>query len=87
VPEGDDDRAPTNSLDAIAVSVFVRYETVRKQRRMAFKIVLCTDQEMIRARNAIDVREEYFLVKDELLLRILRAFAHYSRSLHATGNA
>jgi len=56
---------------------------------MAFKIVLCTDRKLIRARNAIDVREQYFFVKDPLLLvlRILRAFAQYTRSLHATGNA
>jgi hypothetical protein len=54
---------------------------------MAFKIVLSTDQEMIRASNASDVHEQYFLVNDQLLLRIVRAFAHYTRSLHAIGNA
>jgi len=33
------------------------------------------------------MREQYFYVKDQLLLRILRAFAQYTGSLHATGNA
>jgi len=54
---------------------------------MAFKIVLSTDQKVIRARNANDVREQYFFVKDQLLLPFLRAFAKYTRSLHTTGNA
>jgi len=54
---------------------------------MALKIALSTDQKLIRARNATDVREQYFFVKDQLLLRILRALAQYTRSLHATGNA
>jgi len=54
---------------------------------MAFKTVLSTDQTVIRARNAIDMREQYFFVKNQLLLRILRSFAKYTRSLHGTGNA
>jgi hypothetical protein len=54
---------------------------------MTFKTLLFADQEMIRARNAIDVREEDCLVKDQLLLRILRTFVQYTRLLHATGNA
>jgi hypothetical protein len=54
---------------------------------MAFKILLFADQEMIGTRNAIDLREEDCLVKDQLLLRILRKFVQYTRLLHATGNA
>jgi len=42
---------------------------------------LCTDQELIPARNVQD-----FVVNDDLLLPILKTFAQRSRSPHATRN-
>lgn len=42
---------------------------------------------MIPARDAINAHAQDFAEKRELLLRILKAFAHYTRSLLATRNA
>jgi len=42
---------------------------------------------MIPARNAIDSRSQVILADDNLLLPILRAFAEFTRLLHATRNA
>jgi hypothetical protein len=49
--------------------------------------VLSTDQEMAPARNATDAHTQYFMVNDELLVPILKAFAQCTHSLHATRNA
>jgi hypothetical protein len=49
--------------------------------------VLSTDQEMAPARKAIDAHAQYFMVNDELLVSILKAFAHCTHLLHATRNA
>ena len=49
--------------------------------------LLSTDQEMIPARNAVDARVSNFVLNDELLLSLLKAFAQCTRWLHATRNA
>ena len=54
-----------------------------KSTTFMFK-VLSTDQEMIHASNAIDVHAQHFVVNEKMLLPILKAFAQYTRSLHAT---
>jgi hypothetical protein len=49
--------------------------------------LLVTYQAMAPARNAIDVHVYDFMLNDQLLLPLLKAFLHNSRSLHATRNA
>jgi hypothetical protein len=49
--------------------------------------VLSTDHEVIPARNVIDAHAQDFVVNDKLLLSVLKTFAQYTCSLHATGNA
>jgi hypothetical protein len=46
-----------------------------------------TGQDAIAARNAIDERQQYFVVNDELLLPILKTSTQCTCALHATGNA
>jgi hypothetical protein len=50
------------------------------------KIVLLRDQEKIPTRKVIYAHAQYFLVKRELLLPILRGYLQSSRPLNATGN-
>jgi len=42
---------------------------------------------MIRATNVADNQAQVFVANDELLLPILKTFALFTGSLHATGNA
>lgn len=44
--------------------------------------LLSTDQEVIRARNAVDARVPNFVLNDELLLSLLKASAQCTRWLH-----
>jgi hypothetical protein len=49
--------------------------------------LLSTQQEMIPSLNATNAQAQDSVVTNELLLPILKAFAHYPRSLKATRNA
>ena len=49
--------------------------------------VLSTHQEMIPATKAIDAHAQDSVVKDELLLPILKAFSLHTPSLHTTLSA
>jgi hypothetical protein len=49
--------------------------------------VWSTDKEMLLARKTTDAHAQYFAVTDGSLLLILKAFAQYPRSIHATRNA
>ena len=42
---------------------------------------------MMGARNVSDAQAQVFVANDELLLPILKTFALFTGSLHATGNA
>jgi len=58
-------------------SVVVMYSSMLSpHKRRNLTPVLSTDQEMAPARNEIGAHAQYFMVNDELLVPILKAFAH-----------
>jgi hypothetical protein len=61
----------------------IMFESGMLERLFKPNRCLSTDQEMVPHRNGIDAREQDFVVNDELLLLLQKAFAECTLSTHA----